>query len=328
LNHTKGLQVTGGANVVGGDFRGIQFAGLGNSAGGTMVGFQLSGLYNLSNESVGGFQIGGLFNYTDAQLAGLQLGAINKARRIPGKKSTPPTRARGLQLGLLNTAKDMHGWQVGLINFGGAMRGKQIGLINFFEKQPSKERIRMGTPIGLLNFGSKGSYFRLYFNELYSLNAEYTTGNCLNCSHVLGSEMPFDDRNQIFNQNALIVGYDPGQDTWGFGYGFQKVLYNKFSIMPSPLNKRRVITYGVRLMHLNRSLDLDRTFNLLSRINIDYGKRWRSLYGFIGISLNYFMHDPEVNLDDFSIRSVSIDIGSSSNITSVIWPGYSVGVQF
>jgi hypothetical protein len=81
-------------------------------------------------------------------------------------------------------------------------------------------------------------------------------------------------------------------------------------------------------MHLNRSLDLDRTFNLLSRINIDYGKRWRSLYGFIGISLNYFMHDPEVNLDDFSIRSVSIDIGSSSNITSVIWPGYSVGVQF
>jgi hypothetical protein len=328
LNHTRGIQATGGLNVVGNDFRGLQLAGLGNSAGGTTLGFQLSGLYNISYEAVGGFQVTGLFNYAGGQLAGMQLGLINKALRLPGKKSTPPTRARGMQLGLMNMAKDMHGLQVGLIYFGGAMRGKQIGLINFFEKQPSKERVRMGTPIGLLNFGSKGSYFRINFNELYTINAEYTTGNCLNCSHVLGSEMPFDDRNQIFNQNALIAGYDPAQETWGFGYGFQKVLYNKATIMPSPLNKRRVITYGIRLMHLNRSLSLDRTFNLLSRVNIDYGKRWRSLYGFIGISFNYFMHDPKVNVDDYGIRTVTMDIGKSANVASVIWPGYAVGLQF
>lgn len=328
LNNTSGLQFSGGLNVVGNNFKGLQLAGIGNSVGETTLGVQLAGLYNLSNESVGGFQISSLFNYTDAQLSGMQLGLINKARRIKGKKSTPPTRARGLQLGLLNFSKAMDGAQIGLINFGGDARGKQIGLINFFSKYPSKERVRMGTPIGLLNFGSKGSYFRLYYNEIFSTNIEYTTGNCLNCSWVIGSEMPFDDSNQIFNQNALILGFDPFQDTWGFGYGFQKVLYNKFSIRPSPLNKKRVITYGVRFLHLNRSLSFDDSFNLLSRLNLDYGKRWRFLYVFIGVSLNYFLHEEDDIGEIYKIRSIKVSTGKVGGANSDFWPGYVIGIQF
>lgn len=328
LNHTSGMQLSGGFNVVGNNFRGLQLAGIGNSAGETTVGLQLAGVYNLSKESVGGFQVSSIFNYTDAQLSGIQVGLINKARRIKGKKSTPPTRARGLQLGLLNFSKAMDGAQIGLINFGGDARGKQIGLINFFSKYPSKERVRMGTPIGLLNLGSKGSYFRIHYNEIYSTNIEYTTGNCLNCSWVQGSEMPFDDGNQIFNQNALILGFDPFQDTWGFGYGFQKVLYNKFSIRPSSLNKRRVITYGVRFLHLNRSLSFDDSFNLLSRLNLDYGKRWRFLYVFIGVSLNCFVHDAEDSSEVYNIRSIKISTGKVGRLNSEIWPGYAIGIQF
>ncbi len=328
LNHTSGIQVSGGFNVTGNNFRGLQLAGIGNSAGETTVGLQLAGIYNLSKESVGGFQISALFNYTDAQLSGLQLGAINKARWIKGKKSTPPTRARGLQLGLINSSKGMDGWQVGLINFGGDARGKQIGLINFFSKYPSKERTRMGTPIGLINIGSKGSYFRLSYNEIFPTNLEYTTGNCLNCSWVIGSEMPFDDSNQIYNQNALIVGYDPSQDTWGFGYGFQKVLYNKFSVRPSPLNKKRVITYGIKALHLNRSLSFDDSFNILTRLNAEYGKRWRFLYVFAGISLNYFLSDSDDASDVYKIKSVRVSAGKVGDLNSEIWPGYVFGIQF
>ena len=303
-------------------------AGIGNSAGETTVGLQLAGVYNLSKESVGGFQISSLFNYTDAQLSGMQLGLINKARSIPGKKSTPPTRARGLQLGLINFSKEMDGVQIGLINFGGDARGKQIGLINFFSKDPSKERVRMGTPIGLLNYGSKGSYFRLSYNEIFSTNLEYTTGNCLNCSWVIGSEMPFDDSNQIYNQNALIVGFDPMQDTWGFGYGFQKVLYNKFSVRPSPLNKKRVITYGIKFLHLNRSLSFDDSFNVLTRLNVEYGKRWRFLYLFAGVSLNYFVFEDEEGSEIYKIRSVKVSTGKIGQLNSEIWPGYVIGIQF
>src|SRR5690349_19151028 len=192
-NNFNGIQLSGLFNVVGVDVKGFQFAGIGNGVRGSTSGVQLAGLYNASKENMGGFQVSILFNYTDGQLAGAQLGLINKAGHMMGRKSTPPTAARSLQIGLINFSKAMDGVQIGLINFGGATRGVQVGLINFFNKYPSKEFVRMGTPVGLLNIGSKGSYFRFYYNELFSTNIEYTTGNCMNCSWVMGSEMPFLD---------------------------------------------------------------------------------------------------------------------------------------
>jgi hypothetical protein len=329
LNNASGIQIAGGLNVVGNNFRGFQLAGVGNSSGQTTVGLQLAGIYNLSKESVGGFQISAIFNYTDAQLSGLQLGLINKAAIIKGGKSTPPTLARGLQLGLINSSKAMDGWQIGLINFGGDARGKQIGLINFFSKYPSKEQTRMGTPIGLLNFGSKGSYIKISFNELFLTNLEYTTGNCLNCTWIIGSEMPYHDTNQIFNQNALILGFDPIEDTWGFGYGFQKLLYNKFSTRPHELNRKRIITYGIKLIHMNRDMSFDKTFNLLTKLNLEYAKRWKFLYVYAGVSLNYFIYDgADENSDVYKIRSVKISTGNVGSSKSEIWPGYSAGIQY
>ena len=327
LNHALGLQVSAGLNVVGNSFRGFQLAGMGNAAGGTVVGIQLAGLYNIASESVGGFQISALFNYTDAQLSGLQMAAVNKARFIKGGKSTPPTRARGLQVGLLNFSTAMDGWQIGLFNWGGDARGKQIGLINFFSKYPSKERTRMGTPIGLLNFGSKGTHFRAFYDEVYPLNIEYTTGNCLNCTWIIGSEMPYEENNQIFNQNALVAGYDPSQETWGFGWGFQKVLYNKFTIKPSPLNRRRIISYGGRMLHLNRSTSFDKSFNLLTKLHVEYGKRFKWLYVFAGISMNYFVFDSQEGSDVYKVRSVKWSTGDIGPWTSEAWPGYSIGLQ-
>lgn len=328
LNNTSGIQITAGLNVVGNNFRGFQLAGFGNSSGETTVGVQLAGIYNISKESIGGFQVSGIFNYTDAQLSGVQIGMINKARTIKGAKSTPPTRARGLQLGLLNFSKAMDGWQVGLFNFGGDMRGKQIGLINFFNKEPSKDRVKMGTPIGLLNFGSKGSHVRVFIDEVYTTNIEYTTGNCWNCTWIIGSEMPYEENNQTFNQNALILGFDSNQDTWGFGYGFQRVLYNKFTIKPSPFNRKRIIAYGIKFLHLNREMSFDETFNLLTRLNVDYAKRWKFLYVFVGASFNYFIYEPGEGGDIYKVRSVKASTGDVGKYTSEIWPGYSAGFQF
>ena len=159
-NHSTGIQLAGVFNVVGGDFKGVQVAGIGNSSGNNMNGYsaglQLAGLYNISREAIGGFQVSSLFNYTDGQLSGVQVGLINKARIIKGKHTLPPTKAKGLQVGLVNFSKEMDGTQVGLINFGGVALGKQFGLINFFSKYPTKERTNKNTPVGLLNFGSKG----------------------------------------------------------------------------------------------------------------------------------------------------------------------------
>lgn len=329
LDNSGGAEISGVLNVVGRDFKGVQLAGLGNSAGGNVEGLQLSSLYNIAHKSISGLQLSALFNYTDGQLSGSQIGLFNKARKMTGRNSTPPTKARGLQIGILNFSKEMDGTQVGLINFGGASRGKQIGLINFYNGDtPHEKDARSGTPVGLLNFNSSGSYYRISNNELFEVSIERTTGNCLNCSRVLGSQMPFEDSNQIFNQNALIVGYDHSQNTWGFGYGFQKVLYNKKSVAPSEDNKKRMMDYGIKLFHLNRTLSVDKSFNVLTRVNFDYGRRWHSKYIFAGMSLNYFLHESTADIEEYKIRSVILLSGNAFGSVFNLWPGYEIGLQF
>jgi hypothetical protein len=329
-NHSSGIQLAGALNVVGGDFKGIQIAGIGNSAGNSTNGFseglQMASIYNISRQSIAGFQVSSFFNYTDGQLSGTQLGLINKARNLPGKYSQP-TKARGFQIGLFNFSKEMDGTQIGLINFGRASLGKQFGLINFYKRIPTTRNTRYGTPVGLINMGSVGSVFRFSYNEVFATNIEYTTGNCLNCSRTQ-SRMPFDDKNQIYNQNALIVGYDPFQKSWGFGYGFQKILYNKSSMLPTdPFNRKRIISYGIRFLHLNRELSFDRAFNLLNRLHVEYGKRKLGGYFFVGVSFNYFLRDAEVGADVYKINSLKISSGKLFGLGSDFWPGYTFGFQ-
>jgi hypothetical protein len=327
-NH-KGWQFSGSLNVVGGDLRGIQIAGIGNSTAngtnGSSAGLQLAGVYNVVRKSMGGFQIATAFNYTNGQLAGLQLAIINKARIIKGRNTAPPTRARGMQIGLINQSKEMDGVQIGLINFGGKALGKQFGLINFFSTYPTKENVRKNTPVGLLNFGSKGSVIRATFNEILTVCFEYTTGSCLNCS-MAPSEMPFNEGFQIFNQNALIYGFDPFRDIWGMGYGFMKILYNKNSMLPTdPRNRNKLISYGLRVIHLSRKGSFDREMNLVSKLHVDFGKRVRSRYVLVGASLNWYLSEENGPL--YSAHSLEVETGSFGSLVSRLWPGYSVGVQ-
>jgi hypothetical protein len=335
LNHTTGAQISGGFNHTGNDFKGVQIAGIGNSAGGFSTGVHFAGFYNLAKKSVTGVQVSGLFNYTDEYLSGTQIALINKARKMLGTNSTPYTKARSLQIGLFNSSKEGHGTQIGLINFGGDMRGKQIGLINFYQKMKSKEFANAGTPIGILNFGSFGSIPRIHLNEIFAVNMEYVTGNCRNCTWTAAGPIgpPYIENNKKLNQNALTLGYDPIEKIWGFGWGFQKVLLNKFSSKPNhPLNEVRQMTYGIRFLHLNREwMKVDRKFNLVSRVYFEWGRKGikpiKSIYKYVGLSLNYFLYDAVDGVPNFTIRSKTFDLGTVGNYNAMFWPGYSAGVM-
>jgi len=326
LDHSSGIIMSGGLNIAGDDFKGLQLAGIGNASGGLVAGIQLAGLYNVADEGIGGFQVAGLFNFTDGQLAGAQLGLINKARAMSGKHTTPPTRSRALQLGLINFSKEMDGLQIGLVNFGGKALGTQIGIINFYKKYPTKEMVKLGTPIGLLNFGSRGSYLRVSYNELFLLNVERTSGMCYNCSPGM-SEMPYYERQQKFTENALILGYNPSKQSWGFGYGLQRVLYNKVTMELSPANRKKMISYGIKFIHLNRSMQFDNTFNLVNKLHIEYGVRKRFAYLFAGLSLNYFLCEAEA-IDSYQVNSFTLETPDFLGLATSFWPGYVVGIQF
>lgn len=326
-DHATGIQTSGLLNVVGWDFHGVQVSGVGNSAGGHTGGLQLAGFYNIGNRSMTGFQVSSVFNYTRGQLTGGQVGLINKSGNVKGRKSAPPTADRGFQLGLLNFSKEMHGLQVGLLNFGGEMRGVQLGLINFFDSSPPKRYTKMGIPIALLNFGSKGSVARVSTNELFAVNVEVTTGNCHNCSSVFITEMPFYEDWKKYNQNALVWGWDPRTEQWGFGWGFERLMYNKFSMKAHRNNERKMISYGARMLHLNRERKLQRSFNMVNRFHVEYGKKRARIFWFAGLALNYFM-DSRYDETDYSIYSLPISLGQIKKLNTSIWPGYNVGVQF
>lgn len=288
----EGIQISGVSNVVSGSFKGFQMSGLGNSVGGEyLTGIQISSLYNLTGGDVRGLQVSLGFNYAKNRMSGSQIGFVNKARVIYGRKSTPPSSTTGMQIGLINFTKAMDGLQIGLINFGGAVRGKQIGIINFFQREPSKKNVRMGTPIGLLNIGTLGTFVRISTNEILTFNAEVSTGNCLNCTWTQ-SGMPYHDRFIIYNQNSLIVGHNTINGAWGIGYGFQKVLYNKASMLPVPANEKTMLSYGVNFIHLSdKPFKLDNMFNLVTRINGSAGIRLSIIYLFAGTSVNFFVSD-------------------------------------
>ena len=327
-----GGQFSGFANIVYGTSRGSQVAGLTNVTNKDLIGVQAAGVYNVAMGSVGGTQVSSLANISNGRLAGMQVAVLNKNKGMISKREMGVPKGRSLQIGLINISGKMYGTQVGLINISKEMRGRQVGLINFYRGGTPRDQGNNGVPIGLLNFKSKGSIFRLSSNEMFILNGEYSTGNCLNCSRTM-FEMPFVGNFQKFNQNVLVFGYNPKflQDTrplWSYGYAFERVLYNKVAITPSktgPQNKTSFISWGLKFIQLNRTKQPERVINLMSSAFFRLGKKWKGKYWFVSPRISYFFSAIPEQLLGKQLRIFN-NVGERFIHSS--WPGYSVGVQF
>jgi len=332
-DNMSGWQMTGGVNFVNRGHRGWQLAGLSNMVGSYNIGVQMAGIYNVALKSSSGIQMAIFSNLTNGEMQGLQLSLLNKAWRISGKQSEPPTKLTGWQVGLVNISRKMHGLQVGLINKAKQMRGTQIGIINFFSTAPNKKHGKNGTPIGLLNFGSSGGHQRAYTTETFAYNFEITTGNCYNCTKTQ-SGMPLTGDFKIMNQNALIFTYNPetlrgtNDPQWALGYGFEKVKYNKKSMSPTDTrNEKKFISYGVKFLHVNYSSKLESRLSLLTTIDIEYGHIVRSklftFYFYGGISANAYAYD--------EVRKIAPEnISHTRHMDQFqydLWPGYELGVH-
>ena len=129
--NSRGLIIGGIGAGIGGDFEGIAIGGIGVGAGGTMRGLAIGGIgvgapkirgIALGGVGVGGADLHGVFlslvsvKATDnGVVSGLAVSAYNDAR-----KGTQ----RGLMIGLVNIADQLHGVQLGLVNI---VRGNPAG---------------------------------------------------------------------------------------------------------------------------------------------------------------------------------------------------------
>ena len=105
-DNNSGLMISGFMNVTGNMASGLHFSGAANITGQSFGGLMASGLLNVVGEHMNGLQIAGIANITASKLNGVQVALCNYA-----------TKARGLQIGLVNYYKeDMKGFQLGLVN--------------------------------------------------------------------------------------------------------------------------------------------------------------------------------------------------------------------
>ncbi|QSQ20471.1 caspase family protein [Pyxidicoccus parkwayensis] len=134
----EGFQVSGVANVAGGEVFGLQVAPGGNLAFAGGTGGQLSAVFNIAEGDYTGLQLTSTANRATAMMRGAQVSAgINLTERLAGA-----------QVGLINLSGDVSGAQVGLINVATNVRGVQLGLINISDD--------VSVPIGLLSIVRKG----------------------------------------------------------------------------------------------------------------------------------------------------------------------------
>lgn len=74
-------------------------------------------------------------------------------------------------------------------------------------------------------------------------------------------------------------------------------------------------------------MKFDKEFNLLSKFNLEYGIRKRFGYVFAGVSVNFFLQHPE-SIEVYQVNTVRYKIGDVASLTTSLWPGYEVGIQF
>ena len=118
-----GVQASGIANVARTLGTGLQVTLGANSVGETLLGLQLAGAANYAREFAGGQLSFGL-NLAASRARGVQGGAVNWARELGGA-----------QLGFVNLARDVRGAQIGGLNVAaGRVRGLQLGIVNYAEE--------------------------------------------------------------------------------------------------------------------------------------------------------------------------------------------------
>lgn len=126
-NNVYGFDVGALGNITAHEMAGIQIGGLFNVNNGetTAVGLQLAGgaNINVNKAHVVGVQAAGIMNQNRAESSAL--GMIVSLLNL-----TEHTKITGMEIGLVNIAREVYGFQIGLVNKVQNLHGLQIGLLN------------------------------------------------------------------------------------------------------------------------------------------------------------------------------------------------------
>jgi len=313
-----GAQVSIGANIVGGEAIGLQSAVGGNYAHEPSQALQVAVGANISTSQLNVGQIAVGPNIAIDDLNGGQLGvALNLALghtngfQLAGGGANIANSLSGAQIGLINLGGDVTGAQLSLINLGGDVTGAQLGLINIGGRVTGAQLGLInaawemeGAPVGLLSLVGDG----MHHAEVWSDDV-----NTMNLGLKLGSRYVY---------SFLSAGFQTfeEQPRWQFGLG----LGGRVPLVSSLFIDSDVSAYTIYRNQWDAG-DLD----LHSRLRVSLGWRFFDHLAVIGgLSYNVMVTEVQDGAELSYLSQIAQWQTQSGEITTAMWPGLHLGLQF
>jgi hypothetical protein len=299
---TSGLLVAPGVNVVRGRFEGLQAAGVNVASGEVLVGQVAAGV-NVAGSTLWGVQLAGGLNVTGGDFDGFQgaagfnvtRGAVRGAQWAVGLNHAGSVT--GAQVALLNVGGDITGAQVGLVNVAKVVTGVQLGLVNV------SEEVR-GVPLGLLSFEKKGQFHvEAWASDIQLTNLAVKFGGKYVYTTLLAGLGP-DDRLQRYSLGlGLGVHLPLGERFWLDGDVAGSTVLRVSAPFTSSAN---LLTQG-RLML---------GFNLFERFALFAGPTYNAFFA--------WRDEDRFTLSTLPVRQQRLGL---STTTVQYWPGVQLGVR-
>lgn len=171
----SGIQVTGGGNVGLESMEGLMVSGLFNAAKGDASGLFVTGGGNIATDDMEGLMISGLFNVSSEYSSGLMIsGGLNYSRYQEGLMISAGANItqemEGMQFGgIFNYATTATGVQVGLINIAKEFEGAPIGLLSLYGNGRKNIDVRY-SDAGFTDIGITTGTYRVYNMAILGYN--------------------------------------------------------------------------------------------------------------------------------------------------------------
>jgi hypothetical protein len=354
-NHVFGLQMSGLANVIGGNkfvgltaqekqklkkentesnLQGFQVAGLTNIIAGNVFGLQTTGGINIVQKSLQGVQLAGVSNLVKTYTFGIQLAGISNASmesvdglQIASLYNYTDGELHGIQLSAFNQAGEIEGkrslisvnhtgLQIGLVNTTRRMNGFQIGLVNIGGDMA-------GTQIGFINLNA-GKYGKGVPIGLFNLNTKNEFVR-LYTSELFASNLEI-STGSLRIQNMVSFGYNVLQGSnfyqpkWSIGYSIGQIKWPR---------KEFFYSYDAGIAHINQHEKLTKQLSLLTRARATAGYKITLqkvvFHVFGGLTFNTFIANKDRAPLSPDFLRIYHTASSHSNIE--MWPGFVAGIH-
>ncbi|XWN38061.1 MAG: hypothetical protein ROO71_03825 [Balneola sp.] len=303
----SGLQITGGGNIGLENMEGLMISGIFNAAKGDASGLFITGGGNVASDNMEGLMISTLFNVSSEYSSGLMItGGLNYSRYQEGLMISAGANItqemEGAQFGgFLNYATTATGVQVGIINVARDFEGASVGFLSLYGNGRKNLDIRY-SDAGFTDIGITTGTHRVYNTAIFGYNTSldrnvYRFGLGVGLEKNINDSFRKIESEQLFvNQEFTVLHHF--EESWSkktnLIFSYKYMVGNRFN---SGLSIYGGPSYNIQVTRVNSASD----YTWYSLWSPEWkGRKYRMWVGFtVGVRFFKQKNLPLLNEYDF-----------------------------